>query len=608
MDDFYSHVNKKWFDNFVLPDDRVRYTSFDSVTDKVRNNLIEILNKEKENLTTLGKMCNKLNEETHLSYFHKYFDIISNVKTFDDFIKVSGTFAFFGTNLFFNIGVGRDFKQSDNHIMTFQQSSCTLPSKSYYMTHKNEYLHFLSLFCPACNIDIEPIKIFNLEKQISSLLMSMEKKRNIKHIYNVVSWHDFLSLFSFDMSNFFHMHHFINNKYNSSNILIDDKQYIIELCKILNEIDIDVLKCYLKYKFILSFPSICLPNNISSLIFNFFKKELLGVEKEKSKEEMIISYITMFMPEKLGETYNNKHFSNETKTYIYNMINLIKLSAKKIIDDCYWMSDKTKEKSILKVEGMGIKVGGPENIRDYSEFESFVNQNSIEMTLSCFIFYTKDNYLKLGNVVDRKKWSMASYSVNAYYSPLNNEIVIPAGILNFPFYSPDNNLPSNLGAIGSVIAHEISHGFDDQGSMFDVNGNYKQWWENKDIDKYNLIIENFKQQYNSISIMGNKVSGDMTIGENIADYTGMIILTNILKINDSPCKDYATMYTNYAILWRQKIRDKEMIKRLKTDVHAPPRLRTNVILSNIPDFIRVFNITPEHKMYISEIKRFKLWK
>lgn len=608
MDDFYSHINKKWFDNFVLPDDHVRYTSFDSVTHKVRDNLLKILNEEKKNLTTLGKMCIKLSEETHLSYFEKYFDIISGIETFGDFIKVSGTFAFFGTNLFFNIGVGRDFKHSNNHIMTFAQSGCTLPSKSYYTTHKDEYLHFLSFFCPVCDINIEPIKLYDLEKQISDILMSMEKKRNIKNIYNVMPWQEFLSLFSFDMSEFFHMHQFISDRYNTANILVDDKQYITELCEILKNTDIDTLKCYLKFKFILTFPSICLPNNISSLIFNFFKKELLGVEKEKSNDEMIISYINMFMPEKLGEIYNNKHFSNETKEYIYDMIDLIKLSAKNIINDCYWMSGSTKEKSVLKVEGMNVKVGGPENIRDYSEFASFVENNSIEMTMSCFIFYTQDNYLKLGTDADREKWSMASYSVNAYYSPLNNEIVIPAGILNFPFYSPDNDLPSNLGAIGSVIAHEISHGFDDQGSMFDVDGNYKQWWEDEDLKKYNLIIKNFKHQYNSVTIMGNRVSGDMTIGENIADYTGMVILTNILKINGSPCKDYATMYTNYAVLWRQKIRDKEMVKRLKTDVHAPPRLRTNIILSNIPDFIRVFNITPEHKMYISETKRFKLWK
>jgi putative endopeptidase len=322
---------------------------------------------------------------------------------------------------------------------------------------------------------------------------------------------------------------------------------------------------------------------------------------------MMIAYITMFMPEMLGKIYADNYFSSETKQYICNMIELIKLSAKQIINKCYWMSEYTKEKSIEKVELMAVKVGAPTEIRDYSEFVQFVDNNPIEMTLSCSIFYGKDNFLKLGTKVDRNKWSMASYVVNAYYSPLNNEIVIPAGILHEPFYDINVDLPSNLGSIGSVIAHEISHGFDDQGRMFDAYGNYNSWWKDEDVQKYKSIIKNFKEQYNSISILGNMVSGDITIGENIADFTGMVILTNILRINNSPDKDYANMYTKYAILWRQKIRDKEMIKRLKTDVHAPPRLRTNVILSNIPDFIRVFKIKPEHKMYISDVKRFKLW-
>jgi putative endopeptidase len=263
--------------------------------------------------------------------------------------------------------------------------------------------------------------------------------------------------------------------------------------------------------------------------------------------------------------------------------------------------------SLSKVDNMKVKVGGPTSIRDYSEFELFVNHNPIEMTVSCEIFYTKDNIMKYGTHVDREKWSMSAYSVNAYYSPLNNEIVIPAAILNSPFFSLDNDLYTNLGSIGSVIAHEISHGFDDQGRLFDKDGNYKSWWMDVDVIKYNKIIQNIKDQYNSVFLMGHAVSGDITIGENIADFTGMTILTNILNINKCIDKSYALMYTSYATLWRQKIRDKEMIRRLKTDVHAPSRLRTNIVLSNIPEFVRVFDIQSEHKMFIDEKKRFKLW-
>lgn len=606
MDDFYSHVNKKWLNDFTLPDDHVRYTSFDYVNHIVKERLLDILNDERKKGTTLGKMSSKLDQVTYLSQFDNYFALIDNVRSIDDYIRACGTFSFFGTNPFFSINVARDLKHSNDHILCFSQINCTLPAKSYYDSYKEEYLHFLELFLNACAIQCDHSEIYELDKRIALLGMNIEEKRDIESLYNIVQWSDFISMFSFDVEQYFHMHKFVSQM-KVDKIMIDNLDYIKQICDLIVDTDIELLKCYLKYKFILTFPSIILPSNISSMMFRFFKKQLLGVEKEKSKDEMMISYITMFMPEMLGQLYADKYFNDETREYICNMIELIKLSTKNIISDCYWMSDHTKEKSKEKVDLMNVKVGNPLTIRDYTEFSQFVENDPIEMTMSCSIFYGKDNLLKLGTKVDRNKWSMASYAVNAYYSPLNNEIVIPAGILQCPFFSKDNDLPTNMGSIGSVIAHEISHGFDDQGRMFDADGNYNSWWSKTDVKKYNNIIKNFKNQYNSISIMGNKVSGDATIGENIADFTGMLILTNILKINGSPDKDFATMYTAYAVLWRQKIRDKEMIKRLKTDVHAPPRLRTNVILSNIPDFIRVFNIGTEHKMYVSEVKRFKLW-
>lgn len=606
MDDFYTHVNKKWLNNFTLPDDHVRYTSFDHVNHIVKERLLSILNEERKKGSTIGKMSSKLNNETYFSQFDNYFALIDNVSTIDEFIRVCGTFSFFGTNPFFNVNVARDLKHSNDHILCFSQVNCTLPSKSYYSDYKDEYLHFLEYFLNATLIQCDHNDIYDLDKKIADLGMSMEQKRDIENLYNIVSWSDFLSKFPFNMKEYFHMHKFVSQM-DINKIMIDNPDYIELISVIILNTDIELLKCYLKYKFILTFPPMVLPSNLSSMIFGFFKKQLLGVEKEKSKDEMMISYITMFMPEMLGQLYVDKYFCEETRVYICNMIELIKLSAKNIINNCHWMSEYTKDKSIEKVDLMNVKVGSPDVIRDYSEFAQYVENDPIEMTMSCSIFYGKDNLLKLGTKVDRNKWSMAAYAVNAYYSPLNNEIVIPAGILHCPFYDRNNNFPTNLGSIGSVIAHEISHGFDDQGRMFDADGNYNGWWKSDDVEKYNKIIKNFKDQYNSISILGNKVSGDTTIGENIADYTGMLILTNILKINNSPNKDFATMYTAYAVLWRQKIRDKEMIKRLKTDVHAPPRLRTNIILSNIPDFIRVFNIEPEHKMYISEVKRFKLW-
>jgi predicted metalloendopeptidase len=607
MDDFYSHINKEWFNKFKLPDDQVRYSSFDSVSHNVKKELMIILEIEEEKGTILGQMFGKLkNGNVNISEFEKYFKIIDKIDTMDDFMKTCGTFAIFGVSLFFHINIGRDLKHSNDHIVTFHQSNCTLPSTSYYSTYKKEYLNFLQIFCNELGINDD--ELFDLENEMVQNLMSLNEKRNVEKRYNILSWNDFSKEFN-DINIKSFLEPFKNIKdIHINQILVDDVTYISKISNILSKTKISVLKNYLKYKFILSFHELSLPKNISRILFNFFKKELLGVERERSQNDLLISYIDSYMPEQLGQLYLDKFFTREIKTYVSNMTDLIKLSAKNVINKSSYLSYRTKELCVIKIEKMNVKIGGPSKIEDYSEFKKFVKEDIVNMTIFSEIFYTKDNILKYGTLVDREKWSMSSYSVNAYYSPLNNEIVIPAAILNKPFFSIDNDLYSNLGAIGSVISHEISHGFDDQGRLFDSDGNYRSWWNDEDIKKYNEVIREIKKQFESVSILKVKVSGDITMGENIADFTGMTILTNILNINNSLNKDYIIMYTSYARLWKQKIRDKEMIRRLKTDVHAPPRLRTNIILSNIDDFHRVFSITSKHKMFIEKEKRFKLWK
>ena len=197
------------------------------------------------------------------------------------------------------------------------------------------------------------------------------------------------------------------------------------------------------------------------------------------------------MPEQLGQLYLDKHFSQDTRTYVQDLTKLIKMSAKNIISNASWLSNATKELSKEKIDMMVVKIGGPTIPENYSEFDDIIDHNTINMTIDMEIFHTKKNIMKYGEKADRSKWNMSSYSVNAYYSPLNNEIVIPAGILHDPFYSLKNDIYNNLGAIGSVISHEISHGFDDQGRLFDKAGNYRGWWLKEDIDKYSNIFTGF---------------------------------------------------------------------------------------------------------------------
>jgi putative endopeptidase len=202
---------------------------------------------------------------------------------------------------------------------------------------------------------------------------------------------------------------------------------------------------------------------------------------------------------------------------------------------------------------------------------------------------------------------MNFYETNAYYSLLNNQIVFPAGILQDPFFSPDASFETNLGGIGTIIGHEISHGFDDQGRKFDSEGNLKTWWLDSDIHNYTQKIQPIIEQFNQIKLFNINISGKMTLGENIADYTAVTIITNILNNLNATKEQFKTMYKSYANIWKQKIRQNELIKKLHTDYHAPGRYRTNLILSNIPEFKKIYRINSDHPMYISPDKCVQLW-
>lgn len=604
FNDFYSYINKKWLEEYILPDEHVRFNSFDCLNNEIKKQLIMILNEEMKKKSLIGSICNIVStKKSTLDDFNQYMIMVDDIKTMNDFANVIGNFSVFGFDILFSFHIGRDFKDSSLHLPCFYQLPLPLIT-SHYEIYYNEYNDFINNFCKLCNIN--PTGIYNFEVKLGNLLMTMEDKRDIKNTYNIVEWNDFINLFQcFDFNYYIDCYNFIK-PIQSPNVKVDNIDYIRKLSKVISETNIDILKNYTKYKFMISFKNVCLPKNIRELKFDFFSKKISGVLKEKSYDTQLIAYIDDYMDDELGRLYMNKYFSVQKKKYVEKMIELIKISSKNIIKKS-WMIDETKEKAIRKINKMIIKVGGPSEIRDYSEFESKLNLSLVEITILFNIYYSKENIMKINSPVKYNIWHMAAYSVNAYYSPQNNEIVIPASLLNEPFFSLSYDLYKNLGSIGSIIAHEISHGFDDQGRLFDEYGNYKTWWSEQDINTYNELIKPIIHQFDSQVILGVNISGRMTIGENIADYSGMTILTNILMCTDASNKSYMTLYSSYAKLWRQKIRDKEMIKRIKTDVHAPPRLRTNVILKNIPKFQSIFKINSNHKMYVDEEDRFKLW-
>lgn len=606
MNDFYSFINKDWFKSTQLNDDQSRTGTFDCISRVVKKQLYKIILEEQTKKSFLGNFYSKLlTEEVCLECFGPYLDDILNIKTMRNYYSMISKLSIYGYSIFYDIYVSRDVKNPNQYILAYESVPSSLPDSSYYDTHENDYREFLNIYCIA--LGIKPNNIFDLENEIRKLSISAEEKRDFDVVYNKLSKEEFLSMLpnnGIDVMSEYKKHQLPD----FSSVCVCNKKHIKNIFSIIEKYDIETLKCYMVYKAILSLPHLCKPKNIVDLEFNFFMKKLRSITKQKSRKTDSLRFVIEYIPDLLDKIYLEKHMLPEDKQMILDISQLIKLSTKDIIHKCSWISSTTKERIYEKIDSMNIKVGGTTVPKTYDEYINVLDLPLLQMILELNKFQSIENFKKLGTDVDKRTWSMSSFSVNAYYSPLNNEIVIPCAILHKPFYSNEMSIYENLGGIGSVIGHEISHGFDDQGRQFDKDGFHRVWWLEEDIKKFNKKTKQIKDYYEQYYFKNVSVSGKLTIGENIADYTGILILTNILNINSSNYTSYAIMYKQYAKVWRQKIRESEMVRRILNDPHAPPRLRTNVVLSHIPEFKRIFNLNKDHSMYIPDNKQFSLWK
>jgi len=452
------------------------------------------------------------------------------------------------------------------------------------------------------------------EKKVSSLLFDNEKKRDIDCINNPTNFNNLQELLGRSKNINLNCIFFWIKKLKPniddyfSKIISYNFNYFKQLGIIFEEFGIDFIKLYLKYNVFVKSSEI-LSDEIYDLYFGFFGKILTGTKSKIPDIQRNVTILSNNLGEIIGQKYIKEYYNPKTTSIFLDLINKVKKSSCEIISKSTWMNSVTKKKAINKINKMKTLIGCSEICKDYRPIiDANIDSLNLFDALKVFsIYYFKYNIDKLDKKLDDREWHMNVYETNAYYNPLNNQIVFPAGILQEPLFSVDASFEKNLGGIGSIIAHEISHGFDDQGRKFDFDGNLKTWWLESDIDNYKQKIKPIIDQFNSIKLFDINISGQMTLGENIADYTGITIITNILNKLNVDKKSYRNMYKSYANIFKQKIRQNELIKRLYTDVHAPGRFRINQILSNIPEFISVYNIKPGHKMFIEEKNRINLW-
>ena len=637
--DFYNFINNKWLQSTIIPDDYQKWGVFQLLEKKTNKQINKLIKNNKNNkindnnflkIQTLYSQSNNIKERNNPNNYKIINDIITNISictNIQELFSLASNYDLeFGINLPINFIIQSNFKNAQENILHLTSGGLGLPDRDYYFIDsnekiRNEYIKFIKAYGLLFNIEFDSVGIFNFEKVFAEKAHNKIQKRDPELINNISSYNEFISLnpnllFCFNLF----------NKVNKSPgiINITNPIYMNYLNCLINSFDLNICKQYMIFRIILEFNT-CLSEQIEQCYFNFYSRVLKGIKKMKPIKIRTIEKLNSIIGELIGIYYVKKYFSSESKILALDIVNLIKNELKQYLTTNNWMEQSTKDKALLKLKLMNIKIGYPDNIKkDYNLLDIKDTNTFIQNIINVHKFYNKYQLDSLYKSIDKDKWYMNPQSINAYYSPNMNEIVFPAAILQKPFFSINQEIPLNFGGFGMIIGHEIIHGFDDQGSKFDAYGNLINWWSNNDFRKYKEKTHMIEQQYNNYEIEGQNINGALTLGENIADISGLALSYNAFKKYNQCTKqkykvhitydntkpifsDEQKFFINFANIWKSKGRKEDTIQRLIIDEHSPPVFRVNGAIRNFDEFYIHFDIKPTDKLYLLPKDRVRIW-
>ncbi|AHI53255.1 M13 family metallopeptidase [Spiroplasma culicicola] len=626
QDNFYDFINKEWIDNATLPAGYAAWGSFEMLRKKSIddiNNVVNQLVNAKELTSDQQKIVDVY--KNYLNYTIRdqqgiepilpllnTIDSLNSKENFSEFlIKVNQEF---NVSFFHSKGIDADFKDSNLRALAIGSMGLGMSDRDFYNNDhprheeiKSAYKNYIETLKKAVAIKFETNNLFdliyNFEYEISRVMLKQEEYRNPENIYNPINLDDLNKLCPF-----------INwTKYlttlgysQAKQIIAIEPKFLEKLNEMLNNISLNDLKDFMKFKVISSHTSM-LSFELQKISFDY-ASVFSGVKEMKPLNERAIAYTDGMVGDLIAQEYIKKHFSQEAKDDVLKIVNdLIKVYSKRI-HSLDWMSEVTKQKAIEKLNSFTVKIGYPDKFDDYSaiEINSYENGGSLYQNwLNISKYFTQKDLNEILLPVDKTKWYMSPQTVNAYYNPQSNEICFPAAILQEPFYDINQSKGKNLGGIGAVIGHEVSHGFDDEGSQFDKDGNYANWWTQEDHAEYSLRTKKLEEQYSEYEVDGHKVNGKLTLGENIGDLGGVCAALDICQ---EQCPELIQdFFENYAYVWRRKSTPEMMNTRLATDPHSPEEFRCNGVLVNIDAFHELYQTKPGDKMYKPKEDRIKIW-
>lgn len=630
--DFYGYATAGWQRNHPLKKEYSRYGSFDILREnnEIRLNelfkgLTELKTKKGSveqkiaDLYTMGLDSVRLNKEG-ASPLMPYLKELEGVCDAESFAKAVGQLALYGESGAWGAGVDADLMDSNNNALYLAESGLSLGNRDYYLNEENAklrdgYEQFLTKVFSLAGYQDAPDRAKNamgFEMAIAVPYWSMVQQRDYEAMYNPMSFSEIFSAYPHLHLDLFFAELGVANQ---EKVIVMQPSYFEELDKIVASTDGAVLRDYLQGQLL---TSACgsLSDDFTEASFEFFSKQMAGIQEQKPRWKRAMKAPNGILGEAVGQMYVKKYFPERDKQRMLEMVRNIQDALGQRVADLDWMSETTKAKAQEKLSAFTVKIGYPDKWKDYTSLVINPENSYYENLRAASRWYTEDNLAKLGKPVDKSEWGMTPQTVNAYYNPTTNEICFPAGILQPPFYNPYADDAVNYGAIGVVISHEMTHGFDDQGRLFDKDGNMNNWWSDEDADAFKAKAQGLVEQFNQIEIQpGLKANGAATLGENIADQGGLRIAYTALQNSfngkhPEPIEGFSAeqrFYLAYATLWAQNITPQEEQRLTLLDVHSLGRNRVNATLRNLDTFFDAFGIKEGDAMYRPESERVVIW-
>jgi len=635
QDDFFEYLNGKWLKTVEIPSDKSSWGSFMELRENTLPQLRGIIEK------VAAKNAAKGTDEQRIGDFYASFmdearleqlgatplkgelDKIAALKDKSELPAMLARLGKIGVGVPFDFGIHQDNKDSTKYVADIGQGGLGMPDRDYYLKADDaklaatkakyqEHVQKMLAMAGDQNAAANAKAIVDFETEIARVQWTKVELRDPIKAYNKVNLADMDKVApGFDWKTWLDT---TGLSAKTSYVIVGQPTYLKAFVDVSNKTSLDTWKAYLSLHLIESYGSF-LSKNFVDERFDFYGRTLSGVKEQEPRWKRGVGAVERSQGESLGKLYVAEYFSPEKKARMEALVKNLLAAYKQSIDKLDWMSPATKKEAQAKLAKFTPKIGYPNKWKDYSKLE--VSRDDLVGNVMRSRVVEADREInKLGKPIDRDEWGMTPQTINAYYNPEMNEIVFPAAILQPPFFDAKADDAVNYGGIGAVIGHEISHGFDDQGAQYDGNGNLRDWWTEADHKNFKAKTTALVNQYNAFEpIPGYHVNGELTLGENIADNSGLAIAYKAyhisLKGKKAPVIDGMTgdqrLYAGWAQVWRSKMREQQQIVQVKTDPHSPGQYRANGTLRNQPGFYEAFKVKQGDKMYLAPNDRVIIW-